>query len=330
MYYLLLREHRDILSSNEKLEEEEDFDFPHIGHLVFLTEAYRPEYFYYEAVECIRRLLLGSMIGLASSGGDSAASAELGILICLVFLYAAIYYRPFKNESDNKLAVVLAYSLTLIFLCTLLIILKSNGSDGANSTLFSVFLTLVIAAGPLVLANEMRRSLTSTHGPCCSRSNIKARKNLEEPSNKPFSGCDLRSQDGINTYRKGRFEFSFRDNVSFENDFEYENQFEMKQLNLDKSYLHTDVGPSMSQQSVVSQSPFYSFPVEEHVQPNEYSFSERDLLSQVNSQAQLNVNVENESENASTSEVPYQVERASEEDIAPTHARQSLPDGSHV
>jgi hypothetical protein len=63
-------------------------------------------------MECARRLLLASVIGLVNPG--TAASATLGILVCFGFCHV-FEKRPFKYDDDNDLGVVLAWSLTLFF-----------------------------------------------------------------------------------------------------------------------------------------------------------------------------------------------------------------------
>ena len=42
-YFVLLREHRHTLSDPEAMAREATEDFPTVGHVVFLTEAYKPK-----------------------------------------------------------------------------------------------------------------------------------------------------------------------------------------------------------------------------------------------------------------------------------------------
>ena len=80
-----------------------------IGHIRFLVEAYRPAFFYFEVVECFRRLLLASVIGIIASE-KSSASSLLGLLVSSLFIYVFSKLEPFTIPSDNDLSVVLSYS----------------------------------------------------------------------------------------------------------------------------------------------------------------------------------------------------------------------------
>jgi len=76
-YFMLLRQHRYTLSDADAIAREAKEGFPTIGHLIFLVEAYKPKYYFYEVIEVIRRLLLASVLGMIDA--DSAASPTVGI-----------------------------------------------------------------------------------------------------------------------------------------------------------------------------------------------------------------------------------------------------------
>ena len=65
-------------------------------------------------MECIRRLLLASIVGIVSN--ESSASPVLGILLSLTFAWVFTDLKPFKDKSDSRLSVVLGGSLILFFL----------------------------------------------------------------------------------------------------------------------------------------------------------------------------------------------------------------------
>ena len=83
MYFCLLHGNRHTLSDEDAMKAEAEMDYPTVGHILFLVEAYRPEHYTFEALECGRRLLLASVIGVLDS--ESAASPTLGILLCFCF-----------------------------------------------------------------------------------------------------------------------------------------------------------------------------------------------------------------------------------------------------
>ena len=99
-----------------------------------------------EVIECLRRLLLACVIGIASP--DSAVSPVFGLLLCMGFSHI-FEQRPFKDADDSTLAIVLTYSLMLFFLAALMI--KSDVSSDAtdDQVLFGVFLVVVLSGGPI-------------------------------------------------------------------------------------------------------------------------------------------------------------------------------------
>ena len=152
LYAALLLNNREVLSDPSAMEEEEAHDFPRVGHVLFLVEAYSPEFFYFEVIECVRRLLLASIIGIANS--DSAASPVIGLLLSLIFIHVFERYLPYKEPSDSVLGVVLAYALALLFLAALLIKVNATSDDTQDQALFGVLLVLILFAGPVLATSE--------------------------------------------------------------------------------------------------------------------------------------------------------------------------------
>ena len=72
------------------------------AHLVFLTENYEPHVYWFEVFECLRRLMLSSMLVLIQPG--SAAQIVIAIFICLISIKVYSYYQPFVEEGDDHLA----------------------------------------------------------------------------------------------------------------------------------------------------------------------------------------------------------------------------------
>jgi len=152
-YYLLLRQHRFTLSSAEAIAREQKEDYPTIGHLIFLVESYKPEYYYFEVIEVVRRLLLASVIGVVEA--KSAAAPTIGILICFIFLYIFIDFKPFKNPSDCNLGIILQYSIALFFLSALLIKVNATWDSADDQKVFGYFLMIVLFLGPMMITGQL-------------------------------------------------------------------------------------------------------------------------------------------------------------------------------
>jgi len=119
LYWSLLYSKRAILSDQLAVDEESRKGFPRIGHLKFLFLSYNADAYYFEAVECGRRLVLASAIGVLSS--DSAINPVAGLIVCLAFNYVFTRIKPFDGRKNNTLGVILSYSLTLFFLAAIML-----------------------------------------------------------------------------------------------------------------------------------------------------------------------------------------------------------------
>jgi len=156
LYAGLLFEHRDVLGNNEAMDREAANGFPTTGHLLFLIEAYKTEYLYFEVIECGRRLLLAAVIGIVAA--DSAASPAIGLCICLSFIYVFTTHQPYKNSSTNFMGVVLAFSLTFFFIAALMIKADLSSDDKSDQKTYGFVLIAVLFVGPATLVFKLTKS----------------------------------------------------------------------------------------------------------------------------------------------------------------------------
>ena len=110
-------------------------------------------------LECARRLLLASVVGVVSS--DSFANPVIGILIGYVFSYVFTKFEPFKAQTDSNLGVLLSYSVVLLFLAALLIKVDVTGDDADDQRTFGVLLLGILGSGPLATLFQLAQSATS-------------------------------------------------------------------------------------------------------------------------------------------------------------------------
>ena len=106
LYFVLLWEHRRVLSNEEKMKEEAEDHFPTTGHILFLVEAYKYECYWFELLECVRRLLLAAIIGIVSE--DAAAAPVMGILVSLAFVVVFTNLKPYKEKNISTLGIILS------------------------------------------------------------------------------------------------------------------------------------------------------------------------------------------------------------------------------
>ena len=76
---------------------------PRVAHLNFLVRAYEPRFYFWESVECVRRLALTGLLVFFGSGIQQIVVASF---IALASLYLYSQYRPYKDDALDTLASV--------------------------------------------------------------------------------------------------------------------------------------------------------------------------------------------------------------------------------
>ena len=82
-YFVMLYQVRHIIGNKEELKKEKEMDYPRVQHVLFLFEMYKPELYYWEAIECVRRLLMSSLLVMLP---------DKSMLQCLVAMLVAAFF----------------------------------------------------------------------------------------------------------------------------------------------------------------------------------------------------------------------------------------------
>jgi hypothetical protein len=90
-----------------------------ISHLSFLFESYRPGAWYFEVVECLRRLFLTALPSLILPG--SAVQTIIVLIFSMIFSFAYAELKPFVVHSDSIAAIAAEWGLTLTLLMGLML-----------------------------------------------------------------------------------------------------------------------------------------------------------------------------------------------------------------
>jgi len=104
--------------------------FKELEPLEFLFREYKPHAWFWEPVDCGRRLFLAGFIVLIARG--EAAQLFVALFVSICFLYLINYTKPFVEEHDNTIGETCAFLLTVIFLVTLA--RKVDTSDDSPSS----------------------------------------------------------------------------------------------------------------------------------------------------------------------------------------------------
>ena len=70
----------------------------------FLWESYEPKYWYWEIIECYRRISLTAVLSIISPG--SSPQSVLSVLLSLLFIKMYGYYQPYEADTDDIIAEV--------------------------------------------------------------------------------------------------------------------------------------------------------------------------------------------------------------------------------
>jgi hypothetical protein len=120
------------MNHQEKEEEEKDDNndegmrqsksnnlSPHALSLNMLWEPYKNEYWYWEVIECYRRIILTSLVSIISPG--SPLQSLSAILFTLIFIRLYAYFLPYAEHSDNILAELGQAQVFVTFFIALII-----------------------------------------------------------------------------------------------------------------------------------------------------------------------------------------------------------------
>ena len=73
----------------------------------------KPEYFYWEVLECLRKLLLTGVAVAIIPGSLIQSVVSLGVIV--VYAVAVAQFKPYRTARDNTLALIL-YSMLAVTL----------------------------------------------------------------------------------------------------------------------------------------------------------------------------------------------------------------------
>lgn len=125
----------DIVIQHEKIKLRDSYE--ELKYISFLYETYQPRRWYFEIIDCFRRLTLTAIPVLILRG--TMAQIVLVLLISLTCVAAYTELKPFIRKSDNLVAISTQWSITL----TLIIAVMLRSDDSQDKTLLGVMALLV-------------------------------------------------------------------------------------------------------------------------------------------------------------------------------------------
>ena len=115
-----------------------------------LVGQYEPRAFWFEVMECVRRLALSSLLILINDG--SAAQAVLAVFICLLSIIIYSYFTPYAQRDDDILTEVTQWQLFFAFFAALMIRVDTREDRYRERMIFGAVLISVSCVSFVVLA----------------------------------------------------------------------------------------------------------------------------------------------------------------------------------
>jgi hypothetical protein len=127
----------------------------------FITDAYRPQVLYWEALDMIRKLLLVGLIVLVGRG----SSAQLAIAIILSFMFFSLQLSvaPFKLTQDNLFRASTECHVFLVLVAALMMRTEPVGYEDSSYDwiLSATFILLVPGAFMITVLSKVKFALTA-------------------------------------------------------------------------------------------------------------------------------------------------------------------------
>ena len=98
--------------------------------VAFLASAYSPHCCWFEVYECLRRLLLSSVLNILP---DSYVRAVVALLLCVLGIRVSNYYQPFEQDFDDVIYEIGQWALFATFLAALVFQVQDAASEAGAS-----------------------------------------------------------------------------------------------------------------------------------------------------------------------------------------------------
>ena len=85
--------------------------------LAFLHEDLKPYFYWWELAEMLRRFVLVGLLSVVAPG--TVLQLVIGNLFCIAYLIVQVQANPFRNSSDDYMAVVCSAALAICFMLCL-------------------------------------------------------------------------------------------------------------------------------------------------------------------------------------------------------------------
>ena len=103
-----------------------------VNHLKFLFDAFLPEYYWTEVMECLRKLLLTGFVVFFYEG--SALQVVFGLSISMIFLALYSFLQPYLMPSNNTFASFVHFQISFTLMSALLLRISLDATQSQEDS----------------------------------------------------------------------------------------------------------------------------------------------------------------------------------------------------
>ena len=133
--WLLVRKKEHIKQPVAEREEDNE-----LAGLAFLFDSYKPQFWYFEVVVTVLRLLLTGVLGLIEPG--SATQLCVGMIITFGAVMQLCDSKPYESGRDSVLSILGYVQIFLVMLCGLILKVQAF-AEGVDKEMLGVLLIMV-------------------------------------------------------------------------------------------------------------------------------------------------------------------------------------------
>jgi len=121
-----------------------------LKHVHFLYYQYRPEHWYFEVLECVRKMFLTGLMMFVMQ--NSATQLAIGVLISFLSFGAFAYIEPYLDPNDSWMQMCAQFATFLVLLTGLLFKMNVMSAPGEIPEDYAVVIMYIVVIFPICVA----------------------------------------------------------------------------------------------------------------------------------------------------------------------------------
>jgi hypothetical protein len=136
--------------ARKELQMEDRGERASLHKIAFLWDDYEPSRWWFEPIDCIRRLSMSALLQLFFMG--QASQVVVALIISFVSVVVFVHFRPFVKDAHDNLAIVSQTALFFTLLAALIRKANFDRTDGYDEGTFGGLLIGINTIGVVMVA----------------------------------------------------------------------------------------------------------------------------------------------------------------------------------